>query len=77
MVLPASAGTVAGDVTDKKTLKNFVMNAKDNLKGTSAASGLFATLRDFRDNKAWNDGSIYLFIMQRPSRAPGRRNSCF
>ncbi len=66
MVLPASASTVAGDVTDKETLKSFGMNAKDHLKGTSTASGLFATLRNFRDNKAWKDGSIYLFIMQRP-----------
>ena len=71
MVLPASASTVAGDVTDKETLKSFVMNAKDHLKGTSTASGLFATLRDLRDNKAWNDGSIYLFIMQRPSGPQG------
>lgn len=71
MVLPASASTVAGDVTDKETLKSFVMNAKDHLKSTSTASGLFATLRDFRDNKAWKDGSIYLFIMQRPSGPQG------
>ena len=77
MVLPASANTVAGDVTDKETLKSFVMNAKDHLKGTSTASQLFATLRDFRDNKAWNDGSIYLFIMQRPSGPQGGEIAAF
>ena len=70
MAVPASAKTAA-DVTDKETLKSFVMNAKDRLEHVSTVSGLFATLREFRDSKTWNDGAIYLFIMQRPSGPQG------
>lgn len=70
MATPASAKTAA-DVTDKETLKNFVMNAKDRLERASTLSGLFSTLREFRDSKTWNDGAIYLFIMQRPSGPQG------
>ena len=70
IAVPASAKTAA-DVADKKTLKSFVMNAKDRLEETPTVSGVFATLREFRDSKAWNDGSIYLFIMQRPSGPQG------
>ena len=70
MAAPASAKTAA-DVTDKKTLKNFVMSAKDRLERASSVSGLFSTLREFRESKTWNDGAIYLFIMQRPSGPQG------
>lgn len=70
MATSASAKT-AVEVADKETLKSFVMNAKNHLERTSTVSGLFATLREFRDSKEWNDGSIYLFIMQRPSGPQG------
>lgn len=70
MATSASAKTAA-DVADKETLKSFVMNAKDRLEKTSTVSGLFATLREFRDSKTWNDGAVYLFIMQRPSGPQG------
>lgn len=71
MVAPASAKTAANDVVDKETLKSFVMNAKDYIGQASTASETFAVLREFRDDKAWNNGAIYLFIMQRPSGPQG------
>ena len=70
MATSASAKT-ASDVADKETLKIFVTNAKDRLEKTSTVSELFATLREFRDSKTWNDGAVYLFIMQRPSGPQG------
>ncbi len=71
MVAPASAKTAASDVVDKETLKSFVTNAKDRIGQASTASEIFAVLREFRDDKAWNDGAIYVFIMQRPSGPQG------
>lgn len=69
--VPASAAYTAADVKDKKSLKTFVTNAKERLEKASTVSELFAILREFRDSKKWNDGSIYLFIMQRPSGPQG------
>jgi len=69
--VPASAQTAAGNVTSKESLKSFVMSAKTRLDNVSSVSGLFTALREFRNDPKWKNGSIYLFIMQRPSGPEG------
>ena len=81
MVLPALAGDTVGgagknivtasDVIDKDTLKSFVARAKDHIEAASTPSELFAVLREFRTDEAWRKGSIYLFIIQRPTETGG------
>lgn len=75
MVVPALAGdkgmVSAGDVVDKATVKSFVTRAKNYLEAAKTPSELFTVLREFRTDETWRKGSIYLFIIQRPTPTGG------
>ncbi len=81
MIVPAFAGdtagapdkntVTAGDVVDKDTLKSFVTRAKNYIEAASTPSELFTVLRELRTDETWRKGSIYLFIIQRPTKTGG------
>ncbi len=80
MAVPALAGdtaaagkniVTASDVVDKDTLKSFVTRAKNHIEAASTPSELFAALRELRTDETWRKGSIYLFIVQRPTETGG------
>lgn len=81
MVVPALVGdtagaadksiVTAGDVVDKDTLKSFVTRAKNYIEAANTPSELFTVLRELRTDETWRKGSIYLFIIQRPTETGG------
>ena len=55
------AAAAAGDVVDRETLKNFVLEAKSLLESAQDAEERAAILEAFRTEE-WKQGPIYLFI---------------
>ncbi len=53
----------AGDVVDRETLKAFVLAAKARADyGTPNLAVHLSTLKEFRTQERWKQGSIYLFV---------------
>ena len=62
---PANSTTVS-DVSDDKTLENFVKHAAAHLSEATTFSGTLEILNGFRNESGdWNDGSTYLVLLTR------------
>ena len=57
-----AAATTAGEVVDRETLEAFVRAAKTRLDSATTLLEYQGALQDFRNDEAWKQGSIYLFI---------------
>ena len=57
-----AAATTASEVVDRETLEAFVRAAKTRLDSATTLLEYQGALQDFRNDEAWKQGSIYLFI---------------